>query len=165
MIRNVHTRKVDASPDQVGALMNTLSSPDDRLWPHDRWPRMFFDRPLQVGAVGGHGPIRYSVSEFEPGKSVVFTFDPKIGLKGTHRIVLAKADDGGTVVRHELDAESLGSMRVLWPLAVRWMHDAVVEDALDHAEAFANQRPVAHSPYKKRVRLMRALERRLVRKR
>ncbi|MFB6520879.1 hypothetical protein [Streptomyces sp. NPDC056401] len=43
---------------------------DDRLWPHGSWPAMRLDPCLSVGAKGGHGPIRYTVSAYEPGVRV-----------------------------------------------------------------------------------------------
>src|SRR3712207_6849645 len=42
--------------------------------------------------------------------------------------------DGDSVLRHSLDVQPRGSMRLLVPLAVRWLHDALLEDALDRAE-------------------------------
>ena len=44
------------APGVAGRLLDGLSAADDRLWPKDRWPAMRFDRPLKVGARGGHGP-------------------------------------------------------------------------------------------------------------
>ncbi len=58
MVLNIHSRDLHTSRDAVGALLDSLASDQDLLWPGDRWPAMRFDRPLQVGAVGGYGPIR-----------------------------------------------------------------------------------------------------------
>ena len=71
-ILNIHERRLNARPEQVGAVINTLSSRDDRLWPRDKWPPMKFDSELRVGASGGHGPIRYHVSEYVPGRRIEF---------------------------------------------------------------------------------------------
>ena len=38
MIRNVHERTLAATPEEVGALIDSLASPGDRLWPAARWP-------------------------------------------------------------------------------------------------------------------------------
>jgi len=54
--------------------------------------------------------------------------------------VLADGNDGA-VLRHELVASTRGHMRVLWPLAVRWMHDALIEVLLDRAENATGTRP------------------------
>src|SRR5690625_2977844 len=56
MIENVHERQVRASPTAVGELLDSLSAKDDRLWPRGEWPSMKLDKPLRVGAAGGHGP-------------------------------------------------------------------------------------------------------------
>src|SRR3954452_21027347 len=82
VIRNVHERRLDAAPGEVGALLDSLAGADDRLWPHDRWAAMRFERPLdarasaeplRVGASGGHGPIRYQVSRYVAGRVVAFS--------------------------------------------------------------------------------------------
>jgi hypothetical protein len=46
MIRNVHERTLVATPEEVGALIDSLASPGDRLWPAARWPAMRLDAPL-----------------------------------------------------------------------------------------------------------------------
>jgi hypothetical protein len=58
MIRNVHERDLAAAPSEAGALIDGLAGEHDRLWPSERWPAMRLDRPLAVGASGGHGRIR-----------------------------------------------------------------------------------------------------------
>jgi hypothetical protein len=68
VVVNVHERMLDASITEIGKLIDTLASAEDKLWPRDRWPAMKFDRPLSVGAVGGHGPIRYTVESYQPGR-------------------------------------------------------------------------------------------------
>ena len=65
-ILNIHERELKAPAVQVGALIDTLASAGDRLWPRHSWPHMQFDRPLGVGADGGHGPIRYRVEAMIP---------------------------------------------------------------------------------------------------
>lgn len=47
-IVNVHQRLLQASPERAGALINTLASPQDKLWPRMHWPRMVLDAPLGV---------------------------------------------------------------------------------------------------------------------
>jgi hypothetical protein len=125
MIRNVHERALDAPPTDVGALINGLASEHDRLWPNDRWPPMRLDRPLGLGASGGHGFIRYSVSDYQPGRRARFRFDPPTGLAGHHLFEVASCQ-GRTTLRHTLDAAPRGRMRIGWPLIVRWLHDTTV---------------------------------------
>ncbi|MBI5092684.1 MAG: SRPBCC family protein, partial [Candidatus Hydrogenedentes bacterium] len=69
-ITNIHEREMQAAPESVGALLDSLSSPADALWPRRSWPPMILDRPLSVGATGGHGPVRYVVDSYTPGQAV-----------------------------------------------------------------------------------------------
>jgi hypothetical protein len=155
MIRNVHARELHASAGEVGALLDSLGSSDDRLWPH-RWPKLRLDGALAVGAAGGHGPIRYSVERYEPGRRIVFRFAPGLGIDGTHGLeVEPHARDGCSVVRHVLEGRLYGLAQLRWPVAVRWLHDALVEDLLDRAELEVQgsvARPARWSPW---VRLLR----------
>ena len=66
-ISNAHVREIAAPAAAVGEILATLGSADDRLWATDIWVTtpVRFDRPLAVGAEGGHGSIRYSVVEYE----------------------------------------------------------------------------------------------------
>jgi hypothetical protein len=156
-IVNVHERRVSCSLEQAMSLLSDLSSERDRLWPRDRWPAMRFDRALQVGAVGGHGMIRYRVTEVTSTK-VVFEFDPEMGLAGTHCFEVSETDETQlTLFRHTLSAEPSGAMRVSWPLVVGPLHDALVEDAFDGAHAIASGQPVRRAPFSLRVRSLRRL--------
>jgi len=56
----------DPSVD-IGHLLGSLASEQDRLWPSQAWPAMRLNRPLAVGAAGGHGPVRYVVTGYEVG--------------------------------------------------------------------------------------------------
>lgn len=132
MIDNVHTRDIDAPPEAFAALMATLGGPDDRLWPAPAWTPMTLDAPLGVGAAGGHGPIRYRVTAYEPGRRVRFDFDPACGLVGYHELSVTRSGDGARL-RHVLRCDASGLPRLLRPLLGR-AHDAVVEELLDNAE-------------------------------
>lgn len=129
---NVHEREYAATPDQIGDLIRTMAGPNDRVWPKG-WPPVHFDREPQVGARGGHGPIRYWISHFEPERRVEFTFDPSLGAEGTHAFdVLPGSRPGRTLLRHTVLAHpTTWTMRLGWPLVVRWLHDACVEDIFD----------------------------------
>ncbi|GAA0718245.1 DUF2867 domain-containing protein [Dactylosporangium roseum] len=155
-MRNVQRRTIDAPAEVVGALIDRLASPDDRVWPAHAWPPLRLDRPLRVGAVGGHGPIRYSVEEYEPGRRVRFRFDPAIGLEGHHELRVEAAGRRAVLV-HELTGRATGAMTLRWPLAIRWIHEALMHDAFDNAERAATgavDRPARWSPW---VRLLRRL--------
>lgn len=134
-IQNVHERTLDGSPAAVGALVESLSSPGDRLWPKQRWPAMRLDRGLEIGSDGGHGPVRYAVDRHEPGSLVAFVFTPAFPIAGEHRCEVLPAADGRTLLRHTLEGRPQSWLRLGWPLCFRWLHDALIEDAFDRAEA------------------------------
>lgn len=158
MIRNVHERTIAAPVEEVGPLLDRLGGPDDVLWPPAWAPPMVLDRPIAVGAVGGHGPIRYRVTAHVPGRMVEFTVDPGVGLVGTHTFVVEPVGPSRTRLRHAIEGSTAGWMRLAWPSAVRWLHDAVLEDLLDRAERVAGTGPQRPAQWSRWVRLLRRLD-------
>ncbi|MFC9997107.1 SRPBCC family protein [Nocardia sp. NPDC127526] len=157
-VLNIHTRTLPVSEAEAGALLDALASPADRIWPVGLWPPMRFDRPLGVGATGGHGPIHYTVVGYQPGRWVRFRFDAPGGWNGFHEFTIEPADEG-VELRHLLTIDPSVGGRLQWALAYRWMHDACLEDAFDRAERelTGSVREPAHwSPY---VRFLRTLVR------
>lgn len=136
----MHERRLGAAPERVGALIDSLSSDHDALWPTQLWPAMYFDRELGVGARGGHGPMRYHVSAYRPGELVEFACDNPPGVSGHHRFELER-DGAGVTLRHVLDVQVRWFMRLGWWLVIRPLHDAVIGDALDRAQTATGQRP------------------------
>ncbi len=158
-VYNVHERQIDVPADRVGALLDGLSGPTDRLWPGDRWPAMEFDAPLGKGAKGGHGPVKYSVSEYEPGCRVVFAFDDSgiaAGFQGTHCFEVLPSGDS-TVLRHVIDAECPFGQWLRWVVAIRPLHDALLEDALDRAQREFNVGPDKPAQWSAWVRFLRRM--------
>ncbi len=139
-IHNVHERRIDGSIEAAGALLDGLAGPGDRLWPGDNWPPMKLDLPLKVGSDGGHGLVRYRVSEYDPGRRIAFRFCEDgltEGMVGGH---LFELDEDGAMVtlRHTLGADSDFRTWLRWALVIRPLHDALLEDALDRAERAMN---------------------------
>ncbi|MBC7932714.1 MAG: SRPBCC family protein [Rubrivivax sp.] len=157
MVRNVHERLIQTSlaASSAGALIDNLSGRDDTVWPRDRWPAMRFDRALGVGARGGHGPIRYFVEEYAPGRNVRFRFTAPRGFDGTHDFDVEQSSPGVVRVRHTLEMRLKGAARLSWPLLFRPLHDALVEDALDRAEANLNGASAAPRRLSAWVRFLR----------
>lgn len=149
---NVHQRLLYATPDRVGALIDSLASPQDPLWPRG-WPRMKFDRPLGVGAVGGHGPIRYFVEAYAPGQWVRFRLTGPRGFEGWHGFEVLEVTAAHSVLEHRIEMRTHGRGFFLWFLAIRPLHDVCVEEVLSRAQtALGNPpRPVVRSAY---VRLL-----------
>lgn len=157
MIRNVHERVINAPLEPLGILLDALGQKDDRLWPSRHWPPMVLDRPLALGADGGHGAIRYYVSEYEPGRRVRFTFRPRTGIIGAHELSLDALDDERTRIRHILIGRPRGTMRLLFSAVVEPLHDAVVEDLFDNAERETTGTLVRPATWSPRVRVLRRL--------
>lgn len=160
-VRNVHQRHIAVPAAQVGALLDTLAGPDDRLWPREQWPAQRFDRPLGIGAAGGHGPIRYTIEEYEPSTRIVFRFTGRgpRGFTGRHGYDIVPVD-GGCLLRHSVEGTARALALLSWPIAYRPLHDALMEDSLDKAEretGVGPERPARWSPW---VRLLRAATRR-----
>lgn len=155
-VLNEHSRQIEASPEAVGALIDALASKDDRLWPHERWPRMDLDGPLAEGAKGGHGPIRYSVEAYDPGREILFRFDAPTGFDGTHGFVVKPRGDG-CELRHTVKMRISGAALFTWPLIFRALHDALLEDGLDKAESDLMGREWVHRNWHWTVRTLRRM--------
>ncbi|QEV17675.1 SRPBCC family protein [Streptomyces alboniger] len=148
VVRNEHERVVEASAEAVGALLDRLSAEDDPIFPTPAWEPMIFDRPLGVGATGGHGPIRYEVAAYEPGRRVRFAFTPP--GEGFHELTVEPLAEGRCRVRHVLETRWRGVDRLLWPTAIRPAHDSMMEELFDNIEravAGGCARPVRWSPW------------------
>jgi hypothetical protein len=156
-IRNIHERTLPGSIEDVAELLDSLSTSNDRLWPHDRWPPMRMDAPLRVGVVGGHGPVRYRVSEYDPGRKIVFSFDKSgltAGFDGQHYFEVVPIG-GQVTLRHVLEARCGLGTWLHWTAVIRPLHDALLEDALDRAERALNPSSSASTPWSLWVRLLR----------
>ncbi|MFC5001253.1 SRPBCC family protein [Dactylosporangium cerinum] len=153
-MQNVQRRTIDAPLALMGPLLDRVAADDDPLWPVRTWPPIQFDGPLAPGATGGHGMIRYSVVEHVPGRLLRCRFDPTLGLVGEHELRL-EPDGTGTAVVHVIRGRLTGGMRILWPVAIRWLHEALLQDLLDNAERAGTgtvRTPARWSPW---VRLLR----------
>jgi hypothetical protein len=155
VIESIHERRLTASPEVVGELLDSLASENDRLWPHRRWPAMRLDKGLAPGSRGGHGPVRYEVARYEPGRLAAFAFTSDFGIAGEHRCEVIDGPAGTTLLRHTLEGRPTGWMRLGWPLAFRWLHDALIEDAFDRAEAQVKGERWTPASLPSHVRLLR----------
>lgn len=133
-VLNTHERRISAAFEDVGSLMDTLSSREDKLWPFEKWPAMKFDKPLQVGAGGGHGPIRYFVKSYNPGRCVFFEFTAPSGFKGFHGYSVDYNESGELILKHLLEMKTSGTAVLSWPFVFAPLHNALIEDSFDKAE-------------------------------
>ena len=154
---NLHTRRLNAPRDEVGALVDSLAGVHDRLWAGDLWREMRFDRPLGVGAIGGHGPVRYTVEAYEPGRWIRFRFTSPRGFDGFHEFTVHPRSPGVTDLHHLMAARLRSPAWMTYPLLWRPLHDALIEDTLDRAQRSLTgtvESPARWSPY---VRLLRKI--------
>jgi|SRR5579875_2628036 len=155
-LNNIHERTLPTRGIAAGSLIDGLAGDNDQLWPLDRWPAMRFQGGLGVGNEGGHGPVRYQVVEHQPGRLARFRFTGPPGLIGEHRYELDE-HDATTTLRHALTGHTEGRMRWQWPLIFRPLHDALIEDSLDHAEAFISGTKYEPAPWGIQARTLRWL--------
>ena len=135
-VYNVHERRLDAEPEVVGALIDNLAGPDEKLWPKGQWPAMEMEPDLRPGACGGHGPVRYRMAEYVPKRRAAFQFEDHgltAGLDGWHFFEVAPRRKG-VVLRHVIDVDCGFKDWLRWWFAIRPMHNALLEDALDLAQ-------------------------------
>jgi hypothetical protein len=158
-VHNVHSRELLAPAAVTWALVADLASEHDQLWPTDRWPTcpIEFDRPLGVGAQGGHGLIRYDVERYEPGRCVVFRFARGSGLDGVHGLEVEAIDGVRSRLTHTLDAAVEWKLRPFYRVLLK-AHDALVEDLLDNAERATGGRVLPTLPLPRLVRIANAVE-------
>jgi hypothetical protein len=133
-ITNKHTRTIDKPINEVADLMSSLSSNNDQLWPHEKWAPMKLDRELSEGATGGHGPIRYVVTEYKPGKKINFKFLAPSSFQGNHWFEIEEKEEKRTEITHTINMNVSGSAILPWIMIIRPMHDALIEDSFDKAE-------------------------------
>lgn len=158
-VLNVHERLLPAPPETVGVLLDSLGSSGDLLWPAE-WPPIRFERSLAVGVPGGHGPVRYVVSDYVPGRWVRFRFTGPRGFQGFHEFGVERLGDRRSVLRHTLVVRPRLPMWPVWALVVRPLHDAVFRDVLDRAEHVLTGEVARPHRWSRHVRLLRALGRR-----
>ncbi|KAB1153381.1 hypothetical protein F7018_17095 [Tenacibaculum aiptasiae] len=131
---NIHHRTYNASLDNITDLFYTLSSTNDKVWPTEKWPRMTFKGGIKLGASGGHGPIRYKVEKYSPEKLIQFRFAKPLGFIGTHRFEIKEVQNNQTQVMHTIEMNTKGIGTLIWLLAIRSLHNALLKDCLDKIE-------------------------------
>jgi hypothetical protein len=153
-VENIHSRDIPATAAEVGAVLDSLGSEHDRLWPSRRWPTLRFKRsgPLAVGTPARHGSIRYVVEAYEPGRRLTFRLTPGGGLEGIHGFEITPLGARRTRLTHVIRGR-VGTKRLLWWAVVRRYHDAVIEDLLAQADSAASGRPVPDRPWPRWMRV------------
>lgn len=95
---------------------------------------MIFKKGLTEGAIGGHGPIKYSIKKYIPGNLIEFKFLKPDGFLGIHKFEIIEIEKEKTVLKHTIKMTVSGEGIFTWYIAIKWLHDALLEDCLDKAE-------------------------------
>lgn len=134
VVLNIHRRTLSVPAHKVAEVMATLASKNDQVWPTEQWPRMRFKEGTIIGASGGHGPIRYSIEAFDPSSLIQFRFNRPHGFDGIHKLELNEVTSDKAEIVHTISMTTGGKATLLWLLAIRPLHDALIEDAFDKLE-------------------------------
>lgn len=132
-VTNIHKRVIACPAKKIGELLLTLASKNDGMLATDKWPAMKLDKGLQVGSRGGHGPIKYVVEAYTPEQQITFRFEME-GFDGTHKFEILEVDTNTTELSHIISMSTSGLATIKWIIAIRWLHDAFIEDAFDKVE-------------------------------
>jgi hypothetical protein len=131
---NIHKRLVNQPKHKVIELLSTLATANDRVWPHENWPAIRFKNGLFVGEKGGHGPIRYQIEVYDLAKLIQFRFLKPKGFNGIHKFEIKEMDAISTEIKHTIDMTTDLKASLMWLIGIRWLHDALIEDAFDKIE-------------------------------
>jgi len=131
---NIHSREIAQDAEKIAPLFTTLSSKNDMIWPSEKWPRMKLDKGMTIGSAGGHGPVGYFVTDVEKGRLIRSQFTKPANFHGYHQFELIPQGQGHSLLQHTIVMNTSGLGFLSWSLTVRWLHDALVEDAMDKVE-------------------------------
>lgn len=135
-VLNIHKRIIHEPKEKVSQLFQTLASSNDLVWPYENWPAIRFRDSLKVGSKGGHGRIRYTIIEYVEGEYIKFQFTQPKGFNGTHELRITMINDFKTQITHKISASTTFKATVFWVFVIRWLHDALIEDAFDKVENY-----------------------------
>ena len=134
---NIHKRKLKQPKEEIVKLFKTLATNEDKIWPYENWPAIRFKNGLRINSNGGHGRVSYFVVEFKDDERIKFQFTKPEGFIGTHEFYIKQIDDNLTEITHEIKMNtSTVKATFLWVTVVRWLHDALIEDAFDKVEYY-----------------------------
>lgn len=137
-VLNIHKRLILTSKDAVSQVFATLATADDKVWPNEYWPRIKFRDGLKIGSNGKHGPIHYEIVNYDPSSIITFKFQKPIGFNGIHKFEITELSKSQTQIKHTIKMETVGLGTLKWLIAIRWLHDALIEDAFDKIENSIN---------------------------
>jgi hypothetical protein len=133
---NIHKRTIHQPKEKVANLFKTLATSNDLVWPYENWPAIRFNDGLKVGSKGGHGRVRYTIIEFIAGEHIKFQFSKPEGFIGTHELRIDAINENKTEISHVIKANTSFKATFLWVFVIRWLHDALIENAFDKVENY-----------------------------
>lgn len=133
-IINIHKRIINQPKESISKILDSLSSNNDQLWPNEKWPPMIFKKGLIEGAIGGHRPIRYSIIKYIPGSLIEFNFIKPDEFKGIHKFEIAEIEKDKIELKHTINMTVSVKGIFIWYVAIKWLHDALLEDCMDKVE-------------------------------
>jgi hypothetical protein len=133
-VTNIHRRIITESKPKLATLFETLATNNDAIWPYEKWPAIRFKDGVKIGAKGGHGPIKYSIEEYSQGELIRFRFSKPQGFNGFHELYLNEISNKETEIVHVIKMVTTISASLQWLFVIRWLHDALIEDAFDKVE-------------------------------
>ena len=131
---NIHKRIIHQPKEKIALIFDSLSTKNDQLWPKEKWPPMIFKKGLTEGAIGGHGPIKYSIIKYIPENLIEFKFLKPNGFLGIHKFEIIEIEKEKTVLKHTINMTVSGKGIFAWYIVIKWLHDALLEDCLDKVE-------------------------------
>jgi len=152
---NVHKRLINRPKENVSRLLETLATQNDKIWPNNKWPAIRFNDGLKMGSKGGHGIIRYTIIDYVEGEHIRFQFIKPKGFHGTHEFNIIELNPNKVEINHCIKMNTSGFATFTWPFAIRWLHDALIEDAFDKVENRFSTKETA-TKYSVWVKLLRA---------
>ncbi len=131
---NIHKREFIQSKIKILDLFSTLSTKEDKIWPNEKWPPMRLKEGFKLNSEGGHGLIRYKIIKYDPNNFVEFEFQKPKGFFGIHKFEIIETNKTKVEVKHTIDMETKGLGTLSWIFVIRWLHDALLQDAFDKLE-------------------------------
>ncbi|MBL7814415.1 MAG: hypothetical protein JNL70_05365 [Saprospiraceae bacterium] len=155
-IVNIHKRLIGHPKSKIDDLLLTLATENDKVWPTEKWPPIRFKEGLTVSSKGGHGPIKYKVEKIERGRLIYFRFTKPKGFSGVHWFEINQIGKNQTEIKHTIDMKTDFGASLLWLIGIRWLHDALIEDAFDKVENHFSS-SFKHSKWSLWVRFLRKI--------
>jgi hypothetical protein len=131
---NSHNRIINQPKARLSLLFETLAASEDQIWPQENWPAIRFKDDLKIGSKGGHGRIRYTIIEYRREDFIKFEFTKPEGFVGTHELSINSISEDSSEITHVILMNTTFKASLLWVFVIRWLHDALIEDAFDKVE-------------------------------